>query len=184
MRDQLRREWEGFGGTECRQNFAEPTTATATARLGHGDETAPRGSLVGRGDHASGVCAGSRSGRLSKRPCHGRRRKRDGRRWARKHHRAPASLFRGVHRSSAAASDTFLPGGRRRCRDVASKKQMGRHAICRRRWASSCCRLHAARSASQLLRFGGTSTYLGCVWAPQLRSSRRQFLGAKLPLAP
>ena len=115
---------------------------------------------------------------------HGRRRKRDGRRWARKRHRAPASLFRGVHRSNMAASDTFLPGGRRRCRDVASKKQMGRHAICRRRWASSCCRRHAIRSASQLLRFGGTSTYLGCVWAPLLRSSRRQFLGAKLPLAP
>ncbi len=111
---------------ECRQNFAEPTTATATARLGHGDETAPRGSLVGRGGHASGVCAGSRSGRLSKRPCHGRRRKRDGRRWARKRHRAPASLFRGVHRSNAAASDASLPGGRRRCRDVASKKQMAR----------------------------------------------------------
>ena len=35
-----------------------------------------------------------------------------------------------------------------------------------RRWASSCCRLHAARSASLLLRFGGTSTYLGCVWEP------------------
>ena len=35
-----------------------------------------------------------------------------------------------------------------------------------RRWASSCCRLHAARPVSQLLRFGGTSTYLGCVWEP------------------
>ena len=33
MRDLLRCEWEGFGGTECRQNVAEPTTATA--RLGH-----------------------------------------------------------------------------------------------------------------------------------------------------
>ena len=181
MRDELHREWEeifGVGGPQPRR------VPTKCCRAHDGDgEAGPRGSLVGRGGHASGVCAGSRSGRLSKRPCHGRRRKRDGRRWARKHHREPASLFRGVHRSSAVASDTFLPGGRRRCRDVASKKQMGRATHCRR-WASSCCRLHAARSASQLLRFGGTSTYLGCVWAPLLRSSRRQFLGAKLPLAP
>ena len=182
MRDPLRRKWEeifGVGGPQARR------VPTKCCRAHDGDGGAgPRGSLVGRGGHASGVCAGSRSGRLSKRPCHGRRRKRDGRRWARKRHRAPASLFRGVHRSNMAASDTFLPGGRRRCRDVASKKQMGRHAICRRRWASSCCRRHAIRSASQLIRFGGTSTYLGCVWAPLLRSSRRQFLGAKLPLAP
>ena len=35
-------------------------------------------SLVGRGGHASDVCAGCAVGRLSKRPCHCRRRKRDG----------------------------------------------------------------------------------------------------------
>ncbi len=31
MRDQLRREWEGFGGTECRQNIAEPTNGAGMA---------------------------------------------------------------------------------------------------------------------------------------------------------
>ena len=179
MRDPLRCKWEGFWGLGVRGPRRVPTKC---CRAHDGDgEAGPRGSLVGRGGHASGVCAGSRSGRLSKRPCHGRRRKRDGRRWARKRHRAPASLFRGVHRSNAAASDTFLPGGRRRCRDVASKKQMGRHATCRRRWASSCCRRHAIRSAKLLAPLRGTSTYLGCVWAPLLWSSAATIFGAMAP---
>ena len=64
--------------------------------------------------------------------------------------------------------------------DVASKKQMGRHAICRRRWASSCCRRHAIRSAKLL------ASLRGDVDVPGLRvgaaiGRRRQFLELYCP---
>ena len=181
MRDQLRREWEGFGGTECRQNFAEPTTATA--RLGHGDETAPllrssaevvthqvcaqgaRSGVSARGRATAGVGSETAGGGLANATARPPRCSAASIALVRQHRTPPCPAGAGGAAMSPQKSKWRAP---RKCR----------------RWASSCCRLHAARSASQLLRFGGTSTYLGCVWAPVLRSSRRQFLGAKLPLAP
>ena len=145
------------------KNFAEPTTATA--RLGHGDETAPllrssaevvthrvcaqgRGRDVSaRGRATAGVGSETAGGGLANTTARPPRCSAASIALARQHRTPSCPAGAGGAAMSPQKSKWRAP---RKCR----------------RWASSCCRLHAARSASLLLRFGGTSTYLGCVWEP------------------